>query len=63
MATVQKDFTTRLRRFFAGEPISQSENLDPHTFDALVESGHIERLPAKQVDDRPKKRVRASGRS
>lgn len=56
MATVLKVFTTALRRFTPGEPISPREDLRPRTFEALVASGHVEPLPAKASPRRPKTR-------
>lgn len=57
MATVMKPFTTRLRRFRAGDEVSPREDLTPHTFDSLKSAGYIEALPAK-AGDRPKLRPR-----
>lgn len=45
--TVLKQFNTRLRRFFAGDPVSPEDDLSPHTFDGLVRAGYIEK-PARK---------------
>ncbi|MER9056422.1 hypothetical protein [Mesorhizobium sp. M0910] len=45
MAQVLKPFSTRLRRFKEGDRVSPQDDLAPQSFDGLVETGHIEKLP------------------
>jgi hypothetical protein len=47
MAKVAKPFNSITQRFAVGAEVSETDNLEPHSFDDLLERGFIVDEPAK----------------
>ena len=55
MAIVAQAFNTLRRRWVAGVPVTEADDLTPHTFDDLAERGFIERPKQAAREPSPKK--------